>query len=83
MRIGRIALTDRWCAIAVGTNGSVTAGRALRMVRDQQVVAVDGRVIHVTAETICVHGDTAGAVQMARRLRETFDAAGIAISARR
>jgi len=77
------SLVPRSEAGAVITDPEAVSGRALRMVRDQQVVAVDGRVIHVTAETICVHGDTAGAALMARRIRETLDAAGIAVSARR
>jgi UPF0271 protein len=55
--------------------------RVLRMVREQQVVSTEGVVIHVSAETICVHGDTDGAALIAARVRETLDAAGIEVSA--
>jgi UPF0271 protein len=56
------------------------AGRALAMVRHQSVVAVDGTTVALDVDTICVHGDTPGAVTMARRLREALDGAGIAVA---
>ena len=77
------SLVPRSEAGAVVNDPEVVSDRALRMVRDQQVVAIDGRVVHVTAETICVHGDTAGAAPIARRIRDALTAAGIAVSAHR
>jgi 5-oxoprolinase (ATP-hydrolysing) subunit A len=43
--------------------------RALRMVVDGEVVAVDGTVVPLSIDSLCVHGDTPGAVaQLVRRL---------------
>jgi len=46
------------------------AERVSRMVRDAQVAAVDGSVIDVRVESICVHGDSPGAVQIASAVRD-------------
>ena len=52
---------------------------AVRMVRDHDVVAVDGSVIPLEARTICLHGDTAGAADLARAVRSGLEKAGIEI----
>jgi len=54
--------------------------RAIKMVREKQVVAVDGSTIALGADTICLHGDTAGAGALARELRRGLEAAGIRIA---
>lgn len=51
--------------------------RCLTMVRDGRVQAVDGTLIEFSAQTVCVHGDTPGAVEIARRLRDGLVAAGV------
>ena len=53
--------------------------RCVTMVRDGRVRAVDGGLIEFSAQTVCVHGDTPGAVEIARRLREGLLAAGITL----
>jgi UPF0271 protein len=53
------------------------AARAVAMVRQGVVQAVDGTPVPVRAETICVHGDTPGAVDLARRLRQALANAGV------
>ena len=45
------------------------AERVLRMLREGKVRSVDGCDVEVNGETICVHGDTPGAVEFARKLR--------------
>src|SRR5207237_7438776 len=45
------------------------AQRVLRMLRERKVRSVEGRDVDVRGETICVHGDTPGAVEFARELR--------------
>src|SRR5918993_819902 len=53
-------------------NGSVihdqqtVVERAVRMVKEKEVVAVDGSTIALQADTICLHGDTPGAADLAR-----------------
>jgi 5-oxoprolinase (ATP-hydrolysing) subunit A len=55
------------------------AAQALRIVEQSSVVAAGGAVIPLVAQTICIHGDTPGAVQIATAVRRTLTAGGIAI----
>jgi UPF0271 protein len=55
------------------------AERALRMVTEGRITAIDGTEIAVAAETICVHGDTPGAVLLIQRIRERLGQAGVAV----
>ncbi len=57
------------------------AKRVLRMLREGKVRSVDEVDVDVRAETICVHGDTAGAVEFVRELRSQLDYEGVKISA--
>lgn len=54
----------------------VTA-RLVRMITDGVVTAVDGSEVRVAAESACVHGDSPGAVAMARAVRAGLQEAGI------
>ncbi|MDB5589935.1 5-oxoprolinase subunit PxpA [Enterovirga sp.] len=55
------------------------ARRVLAMVRDQTITSASGKRIPARIDTICVHGDGATAVAMARRVREVLEADGVAI----
>ena len=55
--------------------------RVLRMLREGKVRSVEGRDVAVRGETICVHGDTPGAVEFARELRTRLESDGVKISA--
>ena len=57
------------------------AARVLRMLREGKVRSVEGRDVDVRGETICVHGDTPGAVEFARELRAQLEHEGVRISA--
>jgi 5-oxoprolinase (ATP-hydrolysing) subunit A len=57
------------------------AKRVLRMLREGKVRSVEGRDVDVRGETICVHGDTPGAVEFARELRSHLEHEGARISA--
>jgi UPF0271 protein len=59
------------------------AQRVLRMLREGKVRSVEGRDVDVRGETICVHGDTPGAVEFARELRSQLEREGVTISAPR
>jgi UPF0271 protein len=59
---------------------SVTS-RVVRLVRDRVVTAVDGTDVAVEAESVCIHGDTPGAVRMARSVRSALEAEGVEIRA--
>jgi UPF0271 protein len=56
------------------------AQRVLRMLREGKVRSVEGRDVDVRGETICVHGDTPGAVEFARELRTRLEREGVIIS---
>ncbi|KQT73932.1 5-oxoprolinase subunit PxpA [Microbacterium sp. Leaf436] len=60
---------------------ALVAERALRLVREGEVVAVDGTRIAVEAASLCLHGDTPSAVAMARAVRGALDASGIEVRA--
>ncbi|HEX8849077.1 MAG TPA: 5-oxoprolinase subunit PxpA [Gemmatimonadaceae bacterium] len=55
--------------------------QAVRMVREGVVESIDGREIALRADTICIHGDTPGAGEHARRLRAALHEAGIELRA--
>ena len=57
------------------------AERVDRMLREGKIRAVDGSDVRVQAETICVHGDTPGAVEFVRALRARLEGEGIIIAA--
>ncbi|MDO5745351.1 MAG: 5-oxoprolinase subunit PxpA [Micrococcaceae bacterium] len=51
----------------------------IRLATEKTIVAIDGSVIPMDAESICVHGDTAGAVAMAAAVRSGLQSAGVDI----
>jgi UPF0271 protein len=55
--------------------------RVIRMVRDQVVDAIDGSVVPLAVDTICVHGDTPGAADLAARIRAALSEAGVEVKA--
>ena len=55
--------------------------RVLRLVDDGVVIAVDGSRVPVVAESLCVHGDSPGAVEMAQAVRAGLDRAGLPVAA--
>ncbi|BBX29075.1 LamB/YcsF family protein [Mycolicibacterium alvei] len=57
------------------------ADRVARMVTAGEVTAVDGSVISVTVDSVCVHGDSPGAVQIATTVRERLTDVGITLAA--
>ena len=62
---------------AVIHDAEVAAERVIRMVEDQHIVTVSGARRPVRIDSVCVHGDTPGAVGMAARLRARLGDAGI------
>ncbi len=64
---------------AVLRDADAVAARVVRLVRDRVVTSVDGRDVAVEAESVCIHGDTAGAVRMARAVRSALEAEGVTI----
>jgi UPF0271 protein len=57
------------------------ADRVASMVTAGRVTAVDGSTIRITVESICVHGDSPGAVQIANAVRDRLVADGVELRA--
>ncbi len=55
------------------------AAKVLRACHEGTVVAVDGTVVTVPFESICIHSDTRGAVDLMTSARKSLDGAGIAV----
>ena len=55
------------------------AEQALRMVRDGEIIALNGKRIKVKLHTLCVHGDEATGVAVARAIRQALEAADISV----
>jgi UPF0271 protein len=53
--------------------------QAVRMVRDGEIVALSGKRIKVKVHTLCVHGDEATGVVVARGIRQALEAADISV----
>ena len=62
-------------------DADAVVARAVRMVKDRTVVAIDGSVVSLEADTICVHGDTPGSDDLAARIRAGLEAAGVTVKA--
>lgn len=74
-------LVSRRLPDAVIADPAEVAARVLRMVREHEVVAIDGTVVPLNADSVCVHGDSPSAVAMARAVRARLESEGVAIRA--
>ena len=73
------SLVSRRLPGAVLHDADAIAERMLRLVQTGEVESITGRSVPVQADSICVHGDSPGAVEMARRIRARLDQAGVAL----
>jgi UPF0271 protein len=64
---------------AVLHDPTAVAGRVLQMIQEQAIVSVTGKRLPLTVDTVCIHGDSVGAVAMAKAVRSTLIAANIQI----
>ncbi len=91
LRVGREIFADR----ALNTDGTLVSrskegsvihdiqevvDRSLRMVTEGKAVAVSGEVIDVEADSLCLHGDTPGAVDMAQALKKALLVEGVKVT---
>lgn len=74
-------LAPRGLPGAVITDPAEVADRAERIVADGEVTALDGSTVSVRADSLCVHGDTVGAVQLAHAVRDALTRSGVTIAA--
>lgn len=66
---------------ALVTSPVLAGERAVRIATEGKVVAVDGTVIDAPADSLCVHSDTPGSVQIASAVRSALAAAGVEVRA--
>jgi UPF0271 protein len=66
---------------AVIHDAQQAAERVLAMVRDRQVIAIDGTPVPLKAQTVCVHGDTTEAIEMVRCIRARLEAEHVELKA--
>lgn len=66
---------------AVLTRTEQVVAQAVLMATEARVTAIDGSSVPVAVDSLCLHGDTPGAVGLARSVRAALEAAGVEIAA--
>jgi 5-oxoprolinase (ATP-hydrolysing) subunit A len=64
---------------AVITDAGAAAEQAVRIATAGEIVAIDGSTIVTSARSLCVHGDSTGAVTIAAAVRHGLEAAGLGV----
>ncbi len=72
-------LTPRRSPGAVLSDPKEVAARALSIAKEGKIKAIDGTIINLEAQTICVHGDNPAAVDLVREIRRLLECEGLAI----
>jgi UPF0271 protein len=80
-QLGRTRLAARHQPGAVYRDPAAAAAQALGLATEGTVAAVDGTVLTLAVDTLCVHGDSPNAPDMARAVRRALRDAGIAVVA--
>ncbi len=62
------------------TEPAEVADRAVSIVTRGTVSSADGTEVQVTARSLCIHGDTPGAVALARSVRAALEQAGVSVT---
>jgi UPF0271 protein len=65
---------------AVLTDPQLVAGRVVSLVTGRSIVSAAGRTIRLLARSVCIHGDTAGAVDLAQAVRGALERAGVRLA---
>ena len=90
LRVGREIFADRalnadGTLVSRSAPGSVihdaqeVVERSLRMVAEGKAQAISGEIIELEADSLCLHGDTPGAVEMASALKKALESEGVEI----
>lgn len=74
------SLAPRDVAGAVIEDVGDAVRRAVALARREPIPTLDGRLLHVSADTLCLHGDTPGAAARARAVRDALAAAGVRLA---
>jgi len=74
-------LVSRREAGAVIHDPQEIARRVVQMITEGGVTSIEGEFTAIRAESVCVHGDSPGALEMTRQIRQRLDAEGIVVRA--
>ena len=75
------SLVSRTVAGAVIDDSEVVTQRAVRMLKERHVTALDGKTVELgDVHTICVHGDNLEAVALVKALRRGLEKAGVEVA---
>ncbi|MDH3860958.1 MAG: LamB/YcsF family protein [Gammaproteobacteria bacterium] len=66
---------------AVHEDLAVATTQAVRLAEDGETTARNGEIVKVRADTLCIHGDTPGAAEKARAVRDVLESHGVDIRA--
>ncbi|WP_371658625.1 LamB/YcsF family protein [Streptomyces sp. NBC_00280] len=66
---------------ALVTDPEAVVARSVTLARTGVVASLSGTPLAIRARSLCVHGDTPGAVDLARRIRERLEASGVRVEA--
>jgi UPF0271 protein len=72
-------LVSRRVTGAVIDDDERAAQQAVRLALQREVVTIEGRVVPVSVDTICLHGDAPGAAGRAARVRQALESAGVTV----
>lgn len=75
------SLRSRRLADAILATPEAAAEQAVSIVTLGRVTSVDGQQVAISADTLCIHGDTPGAADYARAVRQAIEAAGVTVCA--
>jgi UPF0271 protein len=67
---------------ALLTDSDEIADRVVELARTGRITAVDGTTVDAEADSVCLHGDTPGAVEHAHAVRAALADAGVDVAAR-
>ncbi|MET9125720.1 5-oxoprolinase subunit PxpA [Streptomyces sp. NPDC004528] len=74
-------LVPRTAEGAVITDTGQVVERSLGLARSGEVTSLTGERVLVRARSLCLHGDTPGAVELARRVRARLESSGVRVEA--
>jgi 5-oxoprolinase (ATP-hydrolysing) subunit A len=74
------SLTSRRKPGSVIHDPAQVVDRAVQMVKSGRVTATDGSEVALRTDTMCLHGDTPGSAELARRIRAALEAAGVSVA---
>lgn len=74
------SLVPRTAEGAVITDENIMISRVVRMIKNGEVETISGKIIPIKADSVCVHGDGAKAVEFVKRIRKELTESGIEIA---